>query len=190
MLSVMNAVDGIYEAQLGLSVEVYYTGVWYYPDPYDNPFTGQPAAGSGEVLYAFEQFWQINVPTSSYGRHAAILFTGKSAGSGLASGIGMVCNPGDGYGFTSYAFINGNLIHGGFNYLVQAAAHELGHLLGADHVFFEGCGSLSIMNGGPNGSTSFCSISINQITSFLDAWGYPNRGSSPNQPICGLQEQY
>ncbi|MCU0238036.1 MAG: FG-GAP-like repeat-containing protein [Pyrinomonadaceae bacterium] len=117
ILSVLNLVEGVYEQELGLTIEVVYQHTWSGSDPYPN-------SGASGILTAFKNHWNANFTGIS--RDIAHLWTAKS--SSLNQGIaylGVVCNdPANSYSLTGK-------IEGIPTQLMSG--HEIAHNLGADH---------------------------------------------------------
>jgi hypothetical protein len=160
ILSILNMVEGTYNAELGLSISVVFQHTWSQPDPYGG-------ANTSDLLTAFQNHWNTNYPTSSVPRDAAHLFTGKSyaLSAGIAF-VGAICRtPMYAYGLSGYI----SWAPGKF----MIPEHEIGHNLGADHVdATQSCAS-TIMNPALSPSTvnTFCSYSRNQIATFVSANG-------------------
>ena len=97
ILSILNMVEGAYNAQLGLSIRVVFQHTWSSADPY-------AGASNDVILNAFTNYWNQTYPNSSVPRDAAHLFSAKSAavGRGLAW-VGVICsNPMYAYGVSGY----------------------------------------------------------------------------------------
>lgn len=79
ILSILNMVEGTYNADLGLSIRVVFQHTWTTADP----FAG---TANNVILNAFTNHWNTNYPNASVPRDAAHLFTAKAPalGRGLA----------------------------------------------------------------------------------------------------------
>ena len=117
--SILNMVDGIYEAELGLSIEIVSANVWQAePDPYTS-------TDSGTLLGEFRSYWNNN--HSGINRDAAHLFTGKEL-DGSTVGIAyvsVVCSTSVAYGLSQDLQSD--------TLMPLLVAHEVGHNLGANH---------------------------------------------------------
>lgn len=116
--SVLNEVDGIFQAELGLQIDLVYVNVW--EDPSD-PYT---STDPGTLLDELRTHWAMNMSTVS--RDAVHLMTGKDL-DGLTVGLAFldaVCKS-FGYGLTQ-DLSPASLVP-------MVVAHELGHNLGSDH---------------------------------------------------------
>jgi hypothetical protein len=156
ILSILNMVEGVYEEQLNLGIQVVYQHTWSTADPYNGANT--------EVLAnSFKNHWNTNFPLETYPRDTAHLFSAKSGvlSQGYAF-IGVVCsNPTFAYG------ISGRISWEPGKFLVTA--HEIAHNINGSHVgASQGCGN-SLMNAGLTGATPlvFCEFSRNQIGNFV-----------------------
>ncbi|MDM7924201.1 MAG: FG-GAP-like repeat-containing protein [Pyrinomonadaceae bacterium] len=165
ILSVLNMVEGIYERQLGLTLNVTFQNAWSSPDPYSGT--------DSSLLNSFMNRWNSTYPQSSYPRNASHLFTGKVSNAGIAY-IGTVCrNPSYSYGYSGRTSTVGTA--------ALIAAHEIGHNLSAEHVENSGTCANTIMN--PSISylvTDFCSTSVTAITGFVTSYGTCLRQASPS----------
>jgi hypothetical protein len=157
ILSILNMVEGVYERDLNLTIEVVYQHTWSTPD-------GFSQTTHAALLNSFKDYWNANYPLSAINRDLTHLFTGKEAAryQGL-SYIGVVCiNPTFAYGFSGR--IGGEFL---------LTAHEIAHNLGANHAgAAEGC-SNTLMNLvlSHETSLSFCSYSRTEITNFVSSNG-------------------
>ena len=158
ILHVLNMVEGVYESELGISIDVVYQHAWTSPDPYgaDTPLG---------VLQAFRAHWNANL--ADVPRDFAQLFTGKAIATnqGIAYTSVMCRDAGASYGLTGPSDF-ASAWH-------RITAHELGHAFGAQHVAEpQGCAS-TIMN--PTMSLAspftFCPTSRTQIASHVAAAG-------------------
>ncbi len=154
---ILNMAEGVYDAELRLTIRIVYSHFWTTPDP----FTGVNAP---TLLSSFQFFWNSN--HANIPRDAAHLFTGKSYA--LSSGyalIGEICDVNNAYGLSGYVDWSPA------KFLITA--HELGHNLGAFHVNAAQSCDNSLMNEQLSFNTplSFCSFSRTQIGSFVNASG-------------------
>jgi hypothetical protein len=158
ILHVLNMVEGVYESELGVSIDVVYQHAWTAPDPYgaDSPLG---------VLQAFRAHW--NASMAAVPRDFTQLFTGKAIAEnqGLAY-TSVVCrDAGASYGLTGPS-VYASAWH-------RITAHELGHGFGAQHVAEpQGCAS-TIMNATISLATplTFCATSRAQIASHVATAG-------------------
>jgi hypothetical protein len=117
--AIVNMVDGIYELELGITIDLVHTHVWEAePDPF-----GSTEAQA--LLNEFRGHWNAN--HGAIGRDTAHLFTGKNLDGGtigLAS-LGTVCALSNAYGLSQD--ISSDVL------MPLVVAHEIGHNLGAGH---------------------------------------------------------
>lgn len=115
----LNMIDGIFEAELGLTIEVVSINIWEAePDPYTS-------TDSGTQLNELRSHWNNN--NSGIARDAAHLFTGKEL-DGSTVGIAyvsVVCSTSVAYGLSQD--LNSEVL------MPLLVAHELGHNFGANH---------------------------------------------------------
>lgn len=160
ILGILNAVDGLYKNELGISVSVVFQHTWSSADPY-------AGASADPILRGLQSYWESTFPQATVPRDTVHLFSGKSAvlSQGYAY-VGTVCRfPSSAYGLSGYVgWAPGK-------YLITG--HELGHNLGADHVDATQSCSNTLMNAALSGSTplSFCTYSRNVIGSYVAANG-------------------
>jgi hypothetical protein len=168
ILGIMTQVDGIYEAQLGVSLRVVFQRVWTVSN---DPYT--PTA-AGDALDEFAEVYEDSFGTNGTApsRDLTHLFTGKNF-DGSTVGIayrGVVCNiPDAAYGISESLFSNTNALR------VGVTAHEIGHNFGATHPNTEStvppnCDP-SIMNASVQNTNNFCQFSKDQITSHITTNG-------------------
>lgn len=158
ILSLLNLVDTLYQRQLGLSIIVTFQHAWDTIDPYAVEPTYQ------YFLYHFTDYWEYNFPRSNftYNRDMAHLFSGKHFSNvfGAALLIGAVCNSPE----SSYAFTAAT----DQPEMWKVTAHEIGHLLSADHSKYN-----SIMQANFNPfATGFSFESIDQIKYHISRFGF------------------
>lgn len=116
----LNMVDGIFEAEIGLTIDLVSVNVWQSePDPY--------SATDGSILLNELRFhWNTN--HGGITRDAAHLFTGKNLDSntvGMAY-VDVVCNS-PSFSYAVSQDLNSDVL------MPLLVAHELGHNLGANH---------------------------------------------------------
>ncbi|HEX7313227.1 MAG TPA: zinc-dependent metalloprotease family protein [Pyrinomonadaceae bacterium] len=169
ILNIMTQVDGIYEAQLGVSLRVGFQRVW---TTNTDPYTLTDASNAlEEFADNYDNSFGTNNPPT---RDLTHMFTGKDF-DGTTIGIayrGVVCDiPDASYGISQSRFSAVNELR------VSVTAHELGHNFGATHPNQEspvpsGC-SPSIMNSSVQQqfNPTFCPFSRDQITSHLTGTG-------------------
>ena len=155
ILGTLNMIDGVYEQQLDMTIQVVYQHTWEVADP----FVGTNPQAANE---SFKNYWNANFPQVEYPRDTAHLFSAKSnvVSRGYAY-IGSVCrNPTFAYGTSGkVSFQHGqNLV----------TAHELAHNVGGNHNDTSACGT-AIMKSALNGSETlnFCQASINEIGNYV-----------------------
>ena len=160
ILSILNLIEGSYEANLGLTFDVVFQHSWTTPDPFD-------ATTASLFLNSFRSFWNASYPQTSVPRDVAHLFTSKPTLSGRGlSYVGTVCaNQNSAYGFS------GRFDVGLIKYTLTA--HEIGHSFNASHADgVQGCINTlmlaSISNVTP---IDFCDFSRGEITNFASANG-------------------
>lgn len=160
ILSILNMIEGIFEEQLNLSIEVVFQHTWSTADP----FTGS----TPQVLNSsFQNYWNTNYPISEYPRDTAHLFSAKSGvlSQGYAY-IGTVCqSPLAAYG------TSGRISWEPGKFLLTG--HELAHNIGGNHAdTAQSCGN-TIMNSALSGATPliFCQFSKNEIGNYVNAQG-------------------
>ena len=158
ILSIMNMIEGTYNAELGIKIRVVFQHTWTSPDPYTGTSTST-------LLPSFQNWFNENYPMSSVPRDVTHLFTAKSyaMSAGIAY-VGVVCSsPEFAYGLSGYvSWAPGKFL---------VPAHEIGHNFGANHAESnQGCGN-TLMNAylSPSAQLTFCSYSLNEINSYLAA---------------------
>jgi hypothetical protein len=170
ILSIMTQVDGIYEAQLGMSMRVVFQRVW---ETNTDPYTLTDAA---DALFELADSYDDSFPGAPPARDLTHMFTGKEF-DGSTIGIaftGVVCDFAPAaYGISESKF-NGPTTP--FAQRVGVTAHEIGHNFGASHPNQEtpvppNCEG-SIMNSSVTATpTTFCQFSRDQITSHVTGTG-------------------
>jgi hypothetical protein len=157
ILEILNQVDGIYTAQLSISLRVTYQHSWAtFNDPY-------VATNPSSMLTEFRTYWNQNLASEIY--DLAHMWTGKDM-DGSTIGIafqGVVC------GARSYSYgISQRFSSAPGKYILTA--HEIGHNFGASHtddaVPPQPACANTIMNAYIGSGTSFCPYSRTEITSY------------------------
>jgi Metallo-peptidase family M12/FG-GAP-like repeat len=158
ILETLNMVEGVYENELGITIDVVFQHTWATADPY-------PISNANDVLQSFKAFWNTNFPTSQVPRDLAHIWTAKpNASSQGVAFFQVICsNPLSSYGLTGKL----DLVPTKF----ILTAHEIGHNLGANHA--EGgqnCADTT-MNALLSNITpfTFCGYSRNEITNYVTA---------------------
>jgi hypothetical protein len=174
ILDIMNQVDGIYDAQLGIRMRVVFQRVWAVANAANDPYSGTDASA------ALDQF--RNVYNGSFGagspqgspqlppntppqRDLAHMWTGRDFNGGTIgiAYIASVCDsPAFSYGMSQDAFDTTNIRR------VVLTAHEIGHNFSAEHPDqlqppVASCAG-TIMNSSVNPNANFCPLSLDQIT--------------------------
>jgi hypothetical protein len=171
--AIINAVEAIYESDVGILYEVTTIIVrTSEPDPYS---TTSP----NSLLSQFRNYWNSN--HGSVQRDIAHLFTGKNIDSsviGIAS-LSVICNKSSGYGLSQSRYTTN------FNNRTALTAHELGHNWSAGHC--NGASDCKIMCSGLGGCsgivTAFGSGSINSINNKKNAVSCLDDAIPPPPPI-------
>jgi hypothetical protein len=180
ILTIMNEVEGIYNAQLGLHFNILNTRVWTTAsDPYTSSV---PSI----LLEQFQDTYNASAPAGAAGRDIAHLFTGRNLDG---STIGIAYQPGVDCPFDPQGFAYGLSQHITGN-RAGLTAHEIGHNFSASHVTSAqgsdcgdpGTGTTSIMNPSISASTNFCQFSRDEITNLSLA--VRNCLTSLTQPGC------
>jgi hypothetical protein len=162
IMSTMNQVDGVYEAELGVTFKLVYQHTWAGKGV-GYPYT--TTAVATDVLQQFTDYWNANF--SNVQRDLAHIWTGKDLVDpnndpnliGI-SNIGTVCNS----PVLAYA-VSERMSSASQRAIL--AAHEIGHNFGATHVSGGDC-TTTIMNPYLAGTRlTFCPGSRTQIATFL-----------------------
>jgi hypothetical protein len=171
IIEIMNQVEGIYNADLGLQFLLMHTRVWSTAsDPYTSPVAPATTVEAGTALNEFRTYYNGsgNAPPQAAGRDIAHLWTGRDLAAGPSNGvIGIAYQPGLDCPFDSQGFGYG--ISENRSISTQRpllTAHEIGHNLNASHVNTNqgsDCTS-SIMNTSLSSSQNFCQFSRDEIT--------------------------
>ncbi len=182
IISIMNQVEGVYETELKLTLEIVYQHAW---NTSNDPYTG---TDGGTLLDQFAEHWNANFFSEDY--DLAHLWTGRDTLRGKEGNDiggtarkfadrGSVCyRRSSSYGLsklTSYS-----------PYKFIISAHEIGHNFGANHPDEEeppiaSCdGTIMQGKGTPGDRLTFCQFSRNEIrdhvstyNSCLEAEGEP-----------------
>ncbi|MFN2390388.1 MAG: FG-GAP-like repeat-containing protein [Pyrinomonadaceae bacterium] len=160
ILSILNMAEGVFAAEVNLTIEVTYQHTWSAPDLFsgDNP---------DALLESFKNHWNANFPVSQYPRDAAHLFTGKPFALMRGTAFtGYVCkNPALAYG------LSGRVSWAPGKFLLTT--HELGHNLGANHAEASQNCANTLMNAYLDQDTalSFCSFSRAEIINYVSSNG-------------------
>jgi len=175
--AIMTQVDGIYDAGLGVKLNISFLRVWAANnDPYtltnanSDDGNGNPVPN---ILSEFADNYDPSFGTSGPpARDLTHLFTGKDI-DGTTIGIayrGVVCNiPDAAYGLSQSRFSTT------LGLRAAVTAHEIGHNFGATHTNEEnpvpaGCEN-SLMTANVQNSNQFCQFSKDQITTHITANG-------------------
>jgi hypothetical protein len=169
ILNILNMVEGVFESEIGLTINVVYQHAWSTQDPFNG-------TNSDTLLRSFQGHWNANFPKTQISRDAAHLFTAKPnvMSQGYAY-MNVICrpvtelSPDVAYGLSGTIPPEWSWEAG--NFLVTA--HELGHNLGANHVDTAQSCPNSLMNPQLGGSTtlSFCSFSRTEMNLYITANG-------------------
>ena len=158
ILEIMNQVDGIYQSQLSVSLQVTYQHTWNTSsDPYSS-------TAPSTMLTEFKNYWESNYGSMTH--DLAHMWTGKNMDGSVVgiSYLGIVCRaPSYGYGISQ--------ILSGTPGKYILTAHEIGHNFGATHPdqatpVPAGC-SNTIMNSSVGTGTTFCPFSQGEIATHL-----------------------
>ncbi|ROH96710.1 reprolysin-like metallopeptidase [Chryseobacterium daecheongense] len=133
MNNTMTRVNGVFEKDLAIHLNMQNFPVLVYADPNNDPYS--PASSMGNWNVELQANLTNTIGSSSY--DIGHLF-GRSGGGGNAGCIGCVCvdpvsptSKAKGSGYTSPA----NAIPQGDSFDIDYVAHEMGHQLGANHTF-------------------------------------------------------
>jgi hypothetical protein len=172
ILTVVNQVDGVYQAEVGLTFQVVLQNTYAGSDPYSS--TTNPS----NLLVEFRNYWNAN--RAGVARDVTHMWTGKDMDSstiGIAY-VGVVCNS------PSYSYgISQRYTPTPQRYVLTA--HELGHNFDADHSNAQSGCTNTIMQSSVGTGFSFCQFSRDQITSHAAANGSClTGGSTPTPPAA------
>ena len=158
ILGVMNAVQGIYQRDIGLTFTVVFQHTWATAnDPYNT--SGDAVAALNE----FTNYWNANF--AGQPRDVTHLWTGRNLGgpAGVAW-TGVVCRDGaHAYGLSDLETMA--------PFRVGIPAHEIGHNFNASHCDGQaGCDrTIMVSVQDPANSLTFCPFSVNEITAYVNA---------------------
>jgi hypothetical protein len=159
ILSIMNQVDGLYQAEMGVTFKIVYQHTWTANnDPYNSTV-------SLEILNEFTNYWNANVTQP---RDLAHIWTGKHMDDNYA-GIawsGTLCQ-------YSAQYAYGVSMRVAYAYKSSITAHEIGHNLGATHPDqatppVAACAN-TVMNSVVGQTFDFCQFSLDEMNSYLAA---------------------
>lgn len=183
ILSVMNAVQGIYQRDIGLTFTVAFQHSWATPN--------EPYSASGDaaaVLIEFTNYWNANFANRP--RDLAHLWTGRNLGG--PAGVawqGVVCRDGShSYGLSDLETMA--------PFRVGIPAHEIGHNLNATHCDGQlGCDrTIMVSIQDPANTLTFCPFSVNEITSYVTAAAncltLASAGNPIDDPNFFVQQHY
>jgi len=165
ILSILNQVDGIYQAELSIALRVTYQHSWAVGS--SDPFT---ATSASQLLSEFSTYWNANL-TFNDTFDLAHLWTGRDL-DGTTVGVayrGVVCK----YRATSYGLSQRDT---GSIFRVGTPTHEIGHNFGASHPDTAtppatGCdNSIMSSTGGASSQLTFCQFSRDEINTHLSTY--------------------
>lgn len=161
IISILNQVEGIYETQLKLELEIVFQHAWSRSN---DPYT---ATDSSDLLDEFSDYWNDNFYYSE-DYDVAHLWTDREDMGGIAW-LGTVCRDRRaGYSLSSRQFRRSANI--------SIVAHEIGHSFDADHPNEEdppiaSCAATIMQSGwDPYPSLTFCQFSRNEIRNHVSTW--------------------
>lgn len=159
ILGILNKVEGLYQNELGLTINVVYQHTWETQDPFDG-------STLNNMLNSFRNYWNANFPSTQYPRDGAHLWTGKQnlMNQGRAL-ISVTCNPAAAYGFSGRSEWQ--------EAKVLITGHEIAHNLGANHAEAAQSCDNTIMNATLSTLTplTFCAYSRTEISNYVAAGG-------------------
>jgi Metallo-peptidase family M12B Reprolysin-like/FG-GAP-like repeat/Reprolysin family propeptide len=160
ILETLNMVEGVYENELGITIDVVFQHTWATSDPY-------PSSNANDVLQSFKAFWNTNYPTSQVPRDLAHIWTAKpnASSQGIAFFQVICSSPQSSYGLTGKL----DLVPTKF----ILTAHEIGHNLGANHADGGQSCADTTMNAILSNITpfTFCGYSRNEVTNYISSNG-------------------
>ena len=160
ILKILNLIEGSFEIELGLTIDVVFQHAWTTADPYI-------ASTANSTLASFRDFWNVNYPTTSVPRDLAHIWSSRSNlnGTGL-SYLRTICRaPSSAYG------LSGRINFENVQYVLSA--HEIGHSLSAGHVdVSQGCENTIMIPVISNLTPlDFCAFSRSEVGNFVAANG-------------------
>ncbi|MEO6954319.1 MAG: M12 family metallo-peptidase [Polyangia bacterium] len=165
---ILNMVEGVYEDELGITIDIVYQHTWTTPDSY-NP------TSTDTLIKDVRSYWNAVLPKSAIPRDAVHMFTNQASAHNAGLGyVGVVCqNPSDGdasYGVSGFV----GDANGAWEPLqFMLTAHEIGHNLGAQHVEADaGCGN-TVMNATLTDTAAFvfCPASRTTVQGYVTQYG-------------------
>ncbi|HXM36722.1 MAG TPA: M12 family metallo-peptidase, partial [Pyrinomonadaceae bacterium] len=157
ILNIMNQVDGLYQAEMGITFQIIYQHTWATSnDPYSTTV-------SDGILTEFTNYWNANITQP---RDLAHMWTGKQMDGNIAgiAWMGTLCQ----YSAT-YAYGVSMRVTSGAKSSI--AAHEIGHNLGASHPDQQAppvvaCAN-TVMNSTVGQAFDFCQFSRDEMNAYL-----------------------
>ena len=175
ILSILNKVEGVYEDELNLHLEVVYQHTWTTnKDPY------YWLSDSEDLLRGFQEHWNENFFHKDY--DLAHMWTGSSALNGGIAWIGTVCYA----RYISYG-LSSHIDHSRGSAIV--AAHEIGHNFGADHPDEESppirscTGKIMESTSSTWTELTFCQFSRDEIRSYVSDYNSCLDGERVEDPV-------
>lgn len=159
IMTIVNQIDGVYQAELGLAFQVVLQNTYSGADPYSG------TTDAGAMLTEFQNYWNAN--RGSVTRDVAHMWTGRDMnGSTIGIGyVGVVCAS------TSYSYgVSQRYTSAPQRYILTA--HELGHNFNACHSDSScnpnpgACGN-TIMQSSVGTGFTFCQFSRDQINAWV-----------------------
>lgn len=153
ILSILNAVEGVYQTELGITFDIVYQHAWSTSDPYSG-------TSASTVLEQFRSYWNTNY--SNVARDIAHMWTGRDM-DGSTIGIaymGVVCSS------ASYSYgVSQRMTSSPQKNILTA--HEIGHNFNAGHSDGQSGCSNTIMQSSVGTGFTFCQYSRNQINTWV-----------------------
>ena len=173
--AILNQVEGVYETELKLKLEIIYQHAWTHSS---DPYSGTDGV---KLLEQFKEYWNANFASEGY--DLAHLWTdretvtiededGEEIEVGGQASRGTVCHPRFLYGSWSYGYSRRYTQ----TYKFTVAAHEIGHNFGAGHPNEEeppvaSCAGTIMWTGERRGELlTFCQFSRNEIRSHVSTY--------------------
>jgi hypothetical protein len=171
----MNLVDGIYQAEIGVTFQVVFQNAW--SDTATDPYTTNVPGGTNGLLSQFRNHWNTNFTNTQ--RSLAHMWTGRNMDGdtiGIAS-VGVVCRtPASAYGISQRFPTSGAIPITAQT--VVLTAHEIGHNFSAFHIdepedvppdIQQPCDN-TIMESSVGSGSRFCPFSRSQIVGHANAF--------------------